>query len=259
MKRLRVLIIDDEPLVRERIAALVGSDAGLEWVGEATNGLEALDLIARLGPDLILLDVEMPELSGLGVIAALDSDRLPAIVFITAYEQYAVAAFEVGAVDYLHKPITASRFATAIGRVRERLPLRSAAEARAVVKEAGLADRARGPRVRFVVRSGHTHVFVPVETVDWIDGADNYLRLHAGGATHLWRGTIKQVAEELDPARFLRIHRSVIVAIDRIEKVRSVPSGGCELVLTGGTRLRSSRPYLARVRALLRSGAAAGE
>lgn len=252
MSPLRVVAIDDEPLARERVSALVRATDGLELVAEAGNGLEALDLITALAPDLVFIDVEMPELSGFGVIAALAGVRLPGVVFVTAHERYALQAFEVGAIDYLHKPVTRARFAAAVERARERLG-RSTAESRDVlVAQATAVERARGQRIRFVVRRGSAHHFVPVAEVDWIDVADNYLRLHAGGATHLWRGTLKEAEEELDPARFVRIHRSAMVAVDRILAIRSQDAGGYVVELRSGVQLRGSRLYAERVRALLR-------
>ena len=249
---IRVLAVDDEPLARERVSTLVRGTDGLELVGEGNNGIEALDLITRLEPDLIFIDVEMPELSGFGVIAALDAARVPAVVFITAFERYALQAFEVGAVDYLQKPVTKQRFAAAVERARERLNRRSPEAWQAVVAGATEAERARGARTRFVVRRGNTHHMVPADQVDWLDVADNYLSLHVGPRTHLWRGTMKQAEDELDPAKFVRIHRSIIVAIDRILTVRSHESGGHVIELQGGVQLRSSRQYADRVRALLR-------
>jgi len=252
MTAIRVLTVDDEPLARERVSTFVRETEGLELVGEGNNGIEALDLIARLEPDLIFIDVEMPELSGFGVIAALEDTRVPAVVFITAFERYALKAFEVGAVDYLQKPVTRQRFAAAVTRAKEHLGRRSADYWQALVASAALADRARGVRTRFVVRRANTHHIVPADQVDWMDVADNYLCLHVGAKTHLWRGTMKQAEEELDRDRFVRIHRSVIVAVDRILTVRTHESGGHVIELKGGVQLRSSRQYADRVRALLR-------
>lgn len=252
MKTLRVVPVDDEPLARERVATLVRATEGLELVGEGGNGLEALDLIARLDPDLVFIDVEMPELSGFGVVAALDDARVPGIVFITAYEGYALKAFEVGAVDYLHKPITAARFRLAAARARERLARPSVVRTRALVTGAIEAEHERGTRTRFVVRRGHAHVFVPVDVIDWIDVADNYLRLHVGGEAHLSRGTMKQLVRELDPTRFAHIHRSILVAVDRVQSIRTRRSGGYLIVLVDGTRLKGSRLQAERIRALLR-------
>ena len=250
---IRVLTVDDEPLARERVSTLVQATEGLELVGEGKNGIEALDLIARLEPDLIFVDVEMPELSGFGMIAALEPARVPAVVFITAFERYALQAFEVGAVDYLQKPVTRQRFAAAVERARERLNRRSPESWQALLNGATEAERARGARTRFVVRRGNTHHMVPADQVDWMDVADNYLSLHVGAKTHLWRGTMKQAEDELDPAKFVRIHRSIIVAIDRIVTIRSHESGAHVIELNGGVQLRSSRQYADRVRAILRA------
>jgi len=252
MTAIRVVAVDDEPLARERVSTLVRETEGLELVGEANNGIEALDLITRLDPDLVFIDVEMPELSGFGVIAALDDAQVPAVIFITAFERYALKAFEVGAVDYLQKPVTRQRFAAAVGRARERLGQRTADYGLTLVSSATVAERARGYRTRFVVRRGNTHHIVPADQVDWMDVADNYLGLHVGSRTHLWRGTMKQAEDELDPHRFVRIHRSAIVAVDRILTVRAHESGGHVIEIKGGVQLRSSRQYTDRVRALLR-------
>jgi two-component system LytT family response regulator len=252
MTTLRVVTVDDEPLARERMGDLVRATAGLELIGEGANGLEALDLITTLAPDLVFIDVEMPELSGFGVIASLDAQQVPGVVFVTAYEQYAVQAFEVGAIDYLHKPVTPQRFAAAVERARGRLSHGSAERTSALVADAARAERARGARTRFVVRRGAAHHFVPVEQVDWIDVADNYLQLHTEGRTHLYRGTMKEVLEELDPERFARIHRSVIVATDRIASVQATDSGAYVIALRSGVMLRSSRQYADRVRELLK-------
>lgn len=252
MTRIRTIIVDDEPLTRERVRTLVEQTADLELIGEARNGLEALDLITTLEPDLLLIDVEMPELDGFGVVAELDVARTPAVIFVTAYEHYAVQAFEVGAIDYLHKPVTRSRFDAAIARATDRLERPSKADWRALVEAAAQAERIRGARTRFVVKHGNTHHFVPVGDVDWIDVADNYLRLHVGSRVHFYRGTMSQIEEELDPSRFLRVHRSTIVAVDRIKSIRVADSGGHLIELMGNVEVKSSRPYGNRLKALLR-------
>lgn len=249
---LSAVIVDDEPLVRERIRVLVNATPSLELVGEAENGLDALNLITMLHPDLLFIDVEMPELSGFGVVAAIDGERIPGVVFITAFEHYARRAFDVGAIDYLHKPVTPQRFASAVERARQRLSQESANERRALVAGAALAERERGTRTRYVVRRGKVHYFVPVGQIDWIDSAENYLQLHVGDRAHLARGTLKEAEEELDPQRFVRIHRSTIVAIDRVMSVRRLESGVHVVQLHGGARLRGSRQYADRVRKLLR-------
>lgn len=249
MSMIRAIVVDDEPLTRERVRTLIEKADGIEVIGEGRNGLEALDLITQLEPDLVFIDVEMPELDGFGVIRELDPDNLPVVIFITAYEQYARQAFDVGAIDYLYKPITPSRFAAAVGRARERLDRRSSADLHTLALAASQAKR--GYRKRFVVRRGTEHFFIPVDHVEWIDAADNYLRLHVGGRTHLTRGTMKQIEEELDPDHFIRIHRSAIVAVDRIKAIRSHESGGHIVELSDGVQLKTSRQFAPRVSELL--------
>lgn len=264
---LRTMVVDDEPLARERIAGLVRETPELTLVAEGRNGLEALDLITTHEPELVFIDVEMPELSGFGVIAALTDAPMPGVVFVTAYERYALQAFDVGAIDYLHKPVTRERFAAAVRRARERLSPRAtrcaeagttgtraagAGAAEALVAGAVAAERERGRRTRFVVRRGNAHHFVAVSDVEWIDVADNYLRLHVGGRAHFWRGTMKDAEVELDPERFVRVHRSAMVAIDRIVSIASHESGGYQLELRGGVIVKASRPYADRLRTLLR-------
>ena len=249
---LRVIVVDDEPLVRERISALVRGTPGLDLVGEAENGLDALNLMSTRQPDLLFIDVEMPELSGFGVVAAIEGDHIPGVVFVTAFEHYALRAFDVGAIDYLHKPVTPQRFAAAVGRAQQRLQQGSSIERRALVTGAAIAERERGTRTRYVVRRGKVHYFVPVDQIDWIDSAENYLQLHVGDRAHLARGTLKEAEEELDPKRFVRIHRSTIVAIDRVVAVKRHESGVHLVQLRNGAKLRGSRQYAERVRQLLR-------
>jgi two-component system LytT family response regulator len=246
---IRAIIVDDEPLTRERVRTLIEKTEGIELVGEGRNGLEALDLITQLEPDLVFIDVEMPELDGFGVIRELDPDNLPVVIFITAYEQYARQAFDVGAADYLYKPITPSRFAAAVGRAREKLGHRSRDDLTSLISAAGQSKR--GYRKRFVVSRGTEHFFIPVDQVEWIDAADNYLRLHVGTKTHFSRGTMKQIEEELDPDQFIRIHRSAIVAVDRIRAIRSHESGGHIVELNDGVHLKTSRQFASRVSELL--------
>jgi two-component system, LytTR family, response regulator len=249
---MKVIAVDDEPLARERVAALVQGTQGLELVGEAGNGLEALDLITTLSPDLVFIDVEMPELSGFGVVTALRGERVPAIVLVTAYDKYAMQAFEVGVLDYLQKPVTPQRFAAAVERARAQIQRHSSERTEALLANAAEIERARGARSRFVVRRGNTHHFVPVDQIDWIDVADNYLQLHTGARAHLYRGTMKEIEAELDPQHFVRIHRCVMVAVDRIAAIHTQDIGGYLVELKDGTQLRSSRAYSPRIRSLLR-------
>jgi two-component system LytT family response regulator len=247
---IRAIVVDDEPLTRERVRALIAGHDGLELVGEGRNGLEALNLITSLEPELIFMDVEMPELDGFGVLSELDAEHTPAVIFITAYEHYALKAFDVGAVDYLHKPITPSRFADAVDRAREKLSRDTRDQSRALIASAVEAVRARGVRKRFIVRKANEHYFVSVAEIDWIDVADNYLRLHVNGRSHFSRGTMKQAEEELDASQFVRVHRSAMVAVDRIRTIRSHDSGGHIIELTDGAQLKCSRQYARRVNEL---------
>jgi two-component system LytT family response regulator len=251
----RVVVVDDEALPRQRIVDLVLREPDLELVGTAEDGAGALDLIAEREPDLVFLDIQLPELDGFQVVSALGDEGLPAIVFVTAYDEYAIRAFEVDAVDYLLKPVSAERFAAAVARVRARLA--EPARAAEIPNEALRAFAARiaaerGRPVHFVARRGAKHYFVRVADIDWIDAVGNYVRLHTGDRSHLVRHTMKAVETQLDPSLFVRIHRSAIVAIGSIESIESREQGEYLVTLRGGARLVSSRGYSERVRKLLR-------
>jgi len=218
-------------------------------IGECGNGLEAVDVIRAEKPDLVFLDVQMPELDGLGVLDALDTDELPpALVFVTAYDAYALRAFEVHAVDYLLKPFDEGRFRTALTRARQRLA-GSGPGATTAPPDARLEALLRQLRPApayadlLLVRTANRLVPVAVAVVDWIEAADNYVRLHVGAERYALRETIKSLESRLDPRRFVRIHRSTIVSLDRIREVRPQPSGDCTVVLTDGTELTLSRGW----------------
>jgi two-component system, LytTR family, response regulator len=247
---LRVVVVDDEDLPRQRVTDLVRGRPELELVGEAEDGASALDLIADRRPDLVFLDIQLPELDGFQVVDALGDGRLPAIVFVTAYDEYAIRAFEVDAIDYLLKPVSAERFGAAVDRVLARLagpPRDDGIRA--------LASRVAGERgwpARFVARRGAKHYFVRVADVLWIDAVGNYVRLHTRDRSHLIRDTMKAIEAKLDPDRFVRIHRSAIVAVETIESIQAREHGEYTVTLHGGVRLVSSRGYGDRVRGLLR-------
>jgi two-component system LytT family response regulator len=249
---LRTLVVDDERLARERVTTLVRDRAELTLIGEAQDGRTALDLIVEHRPDLVFLDVQMPELDGFQIIGALDGDgaSLPAVVFVTAYDAYALRAFEVAAMDYLLKPVTAERFAAAVSRVLARTAQRSGVSLHAFAEQAAAA-RSERP-TRFVARRGAKHYFVRVVDVDWIEADGNYIRVQTGDSVHLIRDTMHGVEAKLDPEEFVRIHRSAIVAIDRIQSIEARESGEYLVTLRGGAKLVSSRGYSERVRALLR-------
>jgi len=250
---LRTVVVDDEALPRQRVADLVRADNRLALVGEADDGRSALDVIVEQRPDLVFLDIQMPELDGFQVIAALDDDALPAIVFVTAYDAYAIRAFEVDAIDYLLKPVNAERFEAAVTRVVARLHDAEPRPETAVRTLASRASEARGaPIARFVARRGAKHYFIRTSDIDWIEADGNYLRLWTGDRSHLVRETMKAAEERLDPASFVRIHRSTIVAIDRIESIQAQDNGDYVVTMQTSAKLASSRGYADRIRGLLR-------
>ncbi|HEU4698838.1 MAG TPA: LytTR family DNA-binding domain-containing protein [Gemmatimonadales bacterium] len=251
--------MDDEPLVRRGLRAVLAAEPDVAVIGECGDGREAVRRIRAERPDLVFLDVQMPELDGLGVVDALAADeRPPALVFVTAYDAYALRAFEVHAVDYLLKPFDEARLRTALARARQRLgatrvPADGArlaallAELRpaAAAPERGVAHRPDRALERFLVRTGDRLLPVAVTAVDWIEAADNYVRLHVGAERHALRETIKALEAQLDARRFARIHRSTIVNLDRVRELRPLPSGDCAVLLHDGTRLTLSRSFRA--------------
>jgi len=237
------VIVDDEPLARSVVREYASADAGIEIVAECGNGFEAVKAAAELAPDLVLLDVQMPKLDGFEVLELLGRDQ--PVVFITAYDQYALRAFDVHAVDYLLKPFTGERFRTALARARERIASHAPDPALA-----GLAaDLRRRPAylTRLPVRSGGRTVFVDLESVDWLEAADNYVRVHVQRREHLVRETLAALDAQLDPDRFARIHRSVIVNVARIAEVRPTSHGDAEVLLRDGARLAVSRTWRHRL------------
>jgi two-component system, LytTR family, response regulator len=246
---IRTIVVDDEPLARQAVRELVAAHPALTLVAEAGDGREALDAIVEHRPDLVFLDIQMPELDGFQVVGALADDALPAFVFVTAYDAFAIKAFEIDARDYLLKPVTPERFAAAVERVRAR----SATDAASIRSIASAARDQRGAITRFVARRGQKHYFVRVADVDWIEAEGNYLRLVTGDATHLVRETMKDVEARLDPAQFVRVHRSTIVAVDRIRSIEAREHGDYVITMASGAKIDSSRGYSERVRALLSS------
>jgi two-component system LytT family response regulator len=246
------LIVDDEPVARRRIRRLLKPETDISIVGECGDGRVAIDAIRTLRPDLVFLDVQMPEVDGLAVLRALGKP-LPVVVFVTAFDQYALAAFEVHALDYLLKPFSRMRFLETVARARDHL---ARLEAHSTDKRmlALLKDlQVSTPYLnRFVVRKGGRMLLLDAGQVDWIQAADNYAVLHEGPATHLIRDTMNCLAEELDPEKFVRIHRSTIVQIDRIHELLPAFHGDFVVVLHDGTRLNMSRGYRQQVEALLR-------
>ena len=227
-RKIRALIVDDEPLARERMRSLLGGETDVDVVGEASNGLEAVDAILDRSPDLVFLDVHMPKLDGFEVIETVGANRMPAVVFVTAYDQHALRAFEVQALDYLLKPFDNLRFERALNRAKERIEQR---------KEA--------PRKieRLAIKNAGQVLFQKISEIDWIEAADYYVCLHVGTKTHLLRRSMSDVDEELEQAAFCRIHRSAIVNLERVRQLEISEDGGTDVVLNSGTRLRLSRRY----------------
>jgi two-component system LytT family response regulator len=243
--KLRALIVDDEALARRRIRRLLAADAHVAVVGECADGASALEAIAALRPDLVFLDVQMPELDGFEVLQRIGGPDLPAIVFVTAFDRYALRAFDVHAIDYLLKPFTRERFRTALARVRERLG-RQAGQPGLAALAAELRARPR-PLARVAVRVKDRIVLIEASAIDWIDAADNYVRLHAGAAEYLLRETLSGLETQLDPDRFVRIHRSTIVQLDRVRELYPATHGDYDVVLRDGTRLTLSRTWRERL------------
>ncbi len=250
--RVKVLVVDDEPLAREGLKLLLGRQAGVESVSEARNGREAIAIIRERPPDLVLLDVQMPRMDGFAVVHAVGPERMPAVIFVTGHDQYAIRAFEIAAIDYLLKPVTEERFSLAFERASSRIRMQPHGEtARQVV--AMLEAIASPPRrlTRFAVRSGERTLFVPVDDVDRIEAFQNYVQLHIGEATHLLHVPMNTVEGVLDPERFLRIHRSHIVNVQRISQLWSLAHGQYVIELRSGHRLQSGRTYGDRIRRVL--------
>ena len=219
---LRVLIVDDEPLARRQLRRFLGGLPGVVVVGECASGQEAVATIDELAPDAVFLDVQMPELDGFGVIEAVGPARMPEVVFVTAHEEHAVQAFRTHAVHYLLKPVDPAEVAEAVGRIR------------------AASDRYLQ---RLVVRRDGRIRVVPLERVDWIEAADNDVVVHAGPEAHRFRDTLTAIASRLDPAQFARIHRSVIVRLDRVREVQPWFRGESILFLHDNTRLTIGRAY----------------
>lgn len=234
---LRVMIVDDEPLARQTIHLLLAKDSDVEIVGEC-SGVDAPAMILREKPDILFLDVQMPEVGGFDVLDRVGADAVPVVVFVTAYDQYALRAFEMHALDYLLKPFDDRRFAESLKRAKEQRR-RGAIDERLTQL---LATREQGPYVkRFLVRVREKVLLIRAEDVDWIEAADYYASLHVAGKSHLLRETMADLESQLDPDKFVRVHRSAIVNVDRVREIHPMFRGDCTLILHDGTQLRLSR------------------
>ncbi len=242
---LRALIVDDEQLARQRILHLLQKETDFEVVGECENGVEAVKAIEELNPDLVFLDIQMPELDGFGVIDAIGTDRMPTTLFVTAFDQHAMKAFEVHALDYLLKPFDPERFHQALERARRWSSKGPAAEHGKQNLGALMSGiREERPWVdRLLVRQGERHVLVRTSAIQWIEAEDNYIRLHVEGTSFLLRQTMAGILGRLDPRQFRRIHRSAIVNLDCIKELQPWTSGDHLVIMRDGTKLTLSRTY----------------
>jgi two-component system, LytTR family, response regulator len=264
---IRALVIDDEPIARRRIRRFLRSENNVEVVGECTNGREAIDAIREHSPDLVFLDVQMPDVDGFGVVSEVGADRMPAVIFVTAYDEYALRAFEVHAMDYLLKPFDAERFKTAFQRARAHIERVTTAEAGRRLKtlleqvlsddridvNAALQQPAAAPASRhldrLMVKSDGRVFFVRVADVDYFEASGNYVRVHVGKTSHLIRETMSGIESSLNPSMFARIHRAVIVNLDRIRELQPWFAGDYIVILRDGRQLKLSRTYREQLQA----------
>ena len=243
---LRIIIVDDEPLARAVVREYAAGDPEIEIVADCANGFEAVKAVSELKPDLVLLDVQMPKLDGFEVLELLGRDQ--PVIFITAYDQYALRAFEVHAVDYLLKPYSAERFQEAMQRARERIRAKTRLPLEAIVRE---ARPKTGPSERVLIRDGANVHVLPVDQVDYVEAQDDYVAFKSAGKQYLKDQTLAAVEATLDPSRFVRIHRSFILNVDRIAKVELYAKDSRMAILRDGTRLPVSRAGYARLSQLL--------
>jgi two-component system LytT family response regulator len=253
---IRTLIVDDEQMARASIRVLLGSDPEIELVGECASGVDAVTAIAARAPELVFLDIQMPQMSGFEVLDAIGAARRFVVVFVTAYDSYAVEAFDAQALDYVLKPFDDRRFQRAVERAKDRIRHARldhlATELVHVMAGGQATDKPTAePAERIVIRDGGRTVFVPLSDIDWIEAADYYVQLHVGAKSYLHREPMRDLEARLDPRRFVRIHRSAIVALDRVAELRPSAHGDHRVRLRDGTDLRLSRARRGRLRALL--------
>ncbi len=245
MNTIRTLIVDDEPLARERIKRFLASERDLELVGECAEGHEAVAAIRTLKPDLVFLDIQIPELDGFGVLKAVGVAEMPAVIFVTAYDRYALQAFDVNALDYLLKPYNRERFRKAVERARAHLSNGAKGELneRLLSLLENFKSEPSRHLERLMIKSSGRVFFLRTEELDWIEAEGNYLRLHVGRESHLVRETMNRLASKLNPDKFLRIHRSTLVNIERIKELQPLFSGDYVVILRDGKQLTLSRSY----------------
>lgn len=253
LKKLKVIIVDDEPLAREKIREMLRGDSEVEITAECSGGQKAVASIQKTTPDLVFLDIQMPGMDGFGVLKALPSQNLPYVIFVTAYDQYAVRAFEVYALDYLLKPFDRERFQKALDRAKDQIRRdRSSGLSQGIlslIEE--LKGGAKQHLERLVIKnSGRVHLLKTLD-IDWIEAEGNYVKVHSGKDTHLLRETISTLETQLNPRKFMRIHRSTIVNLDRIKELQPWFHGEYRIILRDGTQLMLSRSYREKLNEVL--------
>jgi len=242
--KIETIIIDDEPLARKRVAHLLKNEPDIEIIAECGDGLAAISAISKHSPDLIFLDVQMPEVNGLEVLCELEPGSAPAVIFVTAYDQFTIQAFDAHAVDYLLKPFGEERFRQAVSRARQRIrPAAGNQPDERLLRLLNDLDLNRGFLERIIVTHKDRLIIVPIDTIDWVETYGNYLKLHSGGNTYLIRETMNNLSARIDPGKFLRIHRSTLVNLDRIKEFQPMFGGQYTVVLCDGTELTLSRNY----------------
>ena len=246
--RIRTLIVDDEQLARERLHTLLKDDPDIQIIGESSTGKEAIEAISSESPDLLFLDVQMPEGNGFEVLESVDFHKMPIVVFVTAYDQYAIRAFDVHALDYLLKPFDQARFEKTLLRAKSEVVLRNSTNVDQ--KLLSLLEHIESNKKhmdRILVKSSGRVFFLRFDEIDWIESAGNYVKLHVGNESHLLRETMTQMERKLDTGKFVRIHRTTIVNIDRIKELQPWFNGDYVVLLLNGEKLTASRGYKKRL------------
>jgi two-component system LytT family response regulator len=252
MPPVSALIADDERLARDRIRRLLALDPDIEVLGECDTGPDAVEAMRKFSPHLLFLDIQMPGLDGFGVLEAVDREQFPVVVFVTAYDAYALKAFEVRAFDYLLKPFDRKRFYEVLKRAKQQVELIRGGETNSRLLELlETLDPQRLNPGRIAIRSGGHVTLIKTEAIDWIEAADNYVCLHCGSETHIVRETMNSFERRLDPHRFLRIHRSTIVNLDQVKEMQPWFRGDYQVILRSGTKLTLSRSYRDKLRGIL--------
>jgi two-component system LytT family response regulator len=262
-RKIRTLVVDDEPLARQSIRILLHEDAEVELVGEAGSGREAVELIREHSPDLVFLDIQMPEMNGFDVLEEMDTSQMPVVIFVTAYDQFALRAFEFHALDYLLKPFDDARFEKALRRAKQQIEQREVSELSqrlvALLEDRDGARTGEKPSrpqhlTRLLIKSAGRVFFLKTDEIDWIGAEDYYVKLHVGRKGHLLRETMNDLEARLDPQKFMRVHRSAIVNLDRVKELHQHFNGDYVVVLQDGTELKLSRSRREHLQTLLGSG-----